>query len=79
MIRYCKKIFLTHGFTLIEILIVISIISVMSLIIAPRMSKIFDSKRSNFLILTAMIAKTFDDSFVNDRLNFVLLHLYELK
>jgi prepilin-type N-terminal cleavage/methylation domain-containing protein len=78
MIRYCKKIiFINHGFTLIEILIVVSIISIMSLIVAPRMSNILDSKRSNFLILTAMIAKTFDDSFVNDRLNFVLLHLYE--
>jgi prepilin-type N-terminal cleavage/methylation domain-containing protein len=78
MIRYFKKIFsANHGFTLIELLIVISIISLMSLIVAPRMSNIFDSKRSNFIILTAMIAKTFDDSFVNDRMNFVLLHLYE--
>ena len=78
MIRYFKKfIFANHGFTLIELLIVISILSVMSLIVAPRISNIFDSKRSNFIILTTMIAKTFDDSFVNGKLNFVLLHLHE--
>ncbi|MBN2400965.1 MAG: prepilin-type N-terminal cleavage/methylation domain-containing protein [Spirochaetes bacterium] len=78
MIRYYKKFFSSNnGFTLIELLIVISILSIMSLIVAPRMSNIFDSKRSNFLILTSIIAKTFDDSFVNDRLNFVLLHLFE--
>ena len=78
MKRYFKKIIsATHGFTLIELLIVISILSVMSLIVAPRISNILDSKRSNFLILTTMIAKTFDDSFVNGRQNFVLLHLYE--
>lgn len=66
-----------QGFTLVEILIVIVIISIMSLIVVPRISNIFDSKRSNFVILTTMIAKTFDDSFINDRLNFLLLHLYE--
>jgi prepilin-type N-terminal cleavage/methylation domain-containing protein len=78
MLRFFKKIFSKEqGFTLIELLIVISILSVMSLIVAPRLSNIFDSKRSNFLILTSMIAKTFDDSFTNDRTNFLLIHLYE--
>lgn len=66
-----------QGFTLIELLIVIVIISIMSLVVIPRISNIFDSKRSNFVILTAMIAKTFDDSFINDRLNFLLIHLYD--
>ncbi len=78
MILYLKRILKDNaGLTLIEMLIVITIISIMSLVIAPRISNIFDSRRSNFTILTAMIAKTFDDSFVNDRLNFLLLHLYE--
>jgi prepilin-type N-terminal cleavage/methylation domain-containing protein len=78
MFRFYKKIFSSRqGFTLIELMIVISILSVMSLIVAPRLSNIFDSKRSNFIILTSMIAKTFDDSFINDRLNFILIHLYE--
>jgi prepilin-type N-terminal cleavage/methylation domain-containing protein len=77
MLRFFKKLFSGKGFTLIELLIVISILSVMSLIVAPRLSNIFDSKRSNFLILTSMIAKTFDDSFAHDRTNFLLIHLYE--
>ncbi len=78
MLRSFKKIFSgKEGLTLIELLIVISILSVMSLIVAPRLSNIFDSKRSNFLILASMIAKTFDDSMINDRTNFLLIHLYE--
>lgn len=78
MTLYCKKFFKdSSGFTLIELLIVIVILSITSLIVAPRVSNFFDTKRSNFLVLTTMIAKTFDDSFVNDRQNFVLLHLYE--
>jgi prepilin-type N-terminal cleavage/methylation domain-containing protein len=65
------------GFTLIELLIVITIFSIMSLVVIPRITTVTDSRRSNFLVLTTMIAKTFDDAFVNDRMNFVLLHLYE--
>jgi prepilin-type N-terminal cleavage/methylation domain-containing protein len=73
-----KKIFSAcHGFTLIELLIVVLILSTISLVVVPRISNVLNSKRSGFLILTNMIAKTFDDSFVNDRLNFVLIHLYE--
>ncbi|MBN2039854.1 MAG: prepilin-type N-terminal cleavage/methylation domain-containing protein [Spirochaetes bacterium] len=66
-----------QGFTLVELLIVIVIISIMSLVVVPRISDIFDNKRSSFVILTAMIAKTFDDSFINERQNFLLIHLYD--
>lgn len=49
----------------------------MSLLIIPRISRFFDSKRNNFLTLTTVIAKTFDDSFLKDRTNFLMIHLYE--
>lgn len=67
----------SRGFTLLEIIIVLVIISIMTMLIIPRISNLFDSKRSNFIVLTTIIAKTFDDSFINDRLNFLVLHLYE--
>ncbi|MDY6968465.1 MAG: type II secretion system protein [Spirochaetota bacterium] len=66
-----------RGFTLIEVLIVIAIISLMSLFVAPRISNFFGSARGSFIILTNMIAKTFDDSFINERLNFMVIHLSE--
>ncbi|MDY6934341.1 MAG: prepilin-type N-terminal cleavage/methylation domain-containing protein [Spirochaetota bacterium] len=65
------------GFTLLEIIIVIVIISVMSMFIAPRMVNYFGSARSHFVVMTTIIAKTFDDSFINDRMNFLVIHLYE--
>lgn len=65
------------GFTLLEIIIVMVIISVLGLLIIPRMSGIFNVKRNNFLILTATIAKTFDDSYINSRINALVVHLYE--
>ena len=78
MFRQLKKILRDErGITLVELMIVIVILSIMSLVVAPRLTNIFDSKRSNFTILTTVIAKTFDDSYINGRLNFVLLHLYE--
>jgi prepilin-type N-terminal cleavage/methylation domain-containing protein len=78
MILFLRRILKDNrGLTLIEMLIVVTIIAILSMVIVPRISSVFDSRRSNFIILTTMIAKTFDDSFVNDRTNFLLIHLYE--
>jgi prepilin-type N-terminal cleavage/methylation domain-containing protein len=78
MILFLKRILKdTRGLTLIEMLIVVTIMAILSMVVMPRISSVFDSRRSNFTILTTVIAKTFDDSFVNDRINFLLLHLYE--
>lgn len=65
------------GFTLLEIIIVMVIISILGLLIIPRMSGIFNTKRNNFLILTATIAKTFDDSYLSNRQNILIVHLHE--
>jgi prepilin-type N-terminal cleavage/methylation domain-containing protein len=78
MISYIKDALRGNkGFTLVELIIVVVILSILSLVVAPRITNIFDSRRSNFTILTTIIAKTFDDSFINERLNFLLIHLFE--
>jgi prepilin-type N-terminal cleavage/methylation domain-containing protein len=65
------------GFTLLEMIIVMVIISIMALLIAPRLTDILGSRRGNFIILTSIIAKTFDDSFIRGNVNFLIVHLYE--
>jgi prepilin-type N-terminal cleavage/methylation domain-containing protein len=65
------------GFTLLEMIIVIVIVSIMALLIAPRITDILGSRRGNFIILTSIIAKTFDDSFIRGNVNFLVVHLYE--
>lgn len=63
------------GFTLLEVIIVIVIISIMTLLVAPRISNFFTGSKGSFIVLTTMLAKTFDDSFVKDRMNFLMVHL----
>lgn len=71
-----KSIFKSNeGFTLIEMIIVISIIAVMSLFVAPKIPNFLSSQRGNFIILTSIIAKSFDDSFIKGNTNYVVLHL----
>ena len=50
-----------RGFTLLELLIVLVIISILSLVVAPRISVFMSGKRSNTLLMSAMIEKTFDE------------------
>ncbi len=65
------------GFTLLEIIIVLTILSIMSILVVPRVSHYLGSTRSNFLKTTTIIAKTFDDAVLNDRVNFFMIHLHE--
>lgn len=65
------------GFTLLEIIIVLTILSIMSILVVPRISHYLGSARNNFLTTTTMIAKTFDDAVLNDRVNFLIIHLHE--
>jgi prepilin-type N-terminal cleavage/methylation domain-containing protein len=64
-----------RGFTLIEIVVVIAIVALMFMIAAPRITRVFSSQRENFAIFTGMIVKTFEDSFLNNRTNFLVVHL----
>ena len=66
-----------EGFTLIEILIVIIIISIMALAVIPRMTTFFNNKRENTAITTSLIVKTFDDSFLSENVNYLSIHLYD--
>jgi len=66
-----------EGFTIIEMMVVLVILSIFALAAVPRMTSYFSSKRENFAIMTGYIAKTFDDAFLNNHTNFLVLHLYE--
>ncbi len=66
-----------EGFTIIEMMVVLVIISIFALAAVPRMTSYFSNKRENFAIMTGYITKTFDDAFLNNRTNFLVIHLYE--
>ena len=65
------------GFTLIEILIVIVILSIMILVAVPRITTFFNTERESTAITTALIVKTFDDSFLTENINYLSIHLYD--
>ncbi len=64
-----------QGFTLIEIIVVLSIISIITMFSMPQIGRFFNGKEKNMGLLTSMITKTFDDSFLNDRINYIVFHL----
>lgn len=63
------------GFTLLELMIVLAILSIMSLIVLPRVSSIGREQKDNLLIVKGIIAKTFDDAYLNGNINFLTVHL----
>ena len=63
------------GFTLVELVVVIAIISILFMIAVPRITKIFTTQREHFAVLTGVIVKSFDDAFLNDRTNYLTLYL----
>jgi prepilin-type N-terminal cleavage/methylation domain-containing protein len=64
-----------RGFTLIELVVVIAIISILFMIAVPRVTRIFSTQRQNFAIFTGMIASTFDDAFLKNRTDFLTVYL----
>jgi len=58
-------------------IIVIVVVSLMGILVIPRMSVFLGNKRENFALFTGMISKTYDDSFLHDRTNFLVIHLDE--
>ena len=69
---HCKK-----GFTLIEIIIVVTVLSIMGMLVAPRLSSFLGDERKNFKLITGIIAKTYDDAFIHGNNNYLVFHLYE--
>ncbi len=67
----------SRGFTLIEIIVVVSIISILFLLVTPRLARFMNNESDNFALFTGIIAKTFDDSFLHDRVNYLVIHLNE--
>jgi prepilin-type N-terminal cleavage/methylation domain-containing protein len=65
----------SSGFTLIEMVIVIVVLSILFMIVTPRISRIINTERDNFAIITGLIAKTFDDSFLHNKINYLVVHL----
>lgn len=63
------------GFTLVELVVVIAIISILFMIAVPRISRIFTTQREHFAVLTGVIVKSFDDAFLHDRTNYLTLYL----
>jgi prepilin-type N-terminal cleavage/methylation domain-containing protein len=63
------------GFTLIEIMVVVAIIATMTALIIPRVSTIFNKNQEAFAITTGLIVRTFDDSFLKSKINFLAIYL----
>ena len=64
-----------EGFTLIEIMIVLALLAVLSVAVAPRVSSYFSSQKKNLYIVSSMISRTFDDSFIRKNQNYLVIHL----
>lgn len=63
------------GFTLIEIVVVVAILGIVVMIAAPRITRVISSQRKDFAIFTGIIAATFDDSFLNNRRNYLTIYM----
>jgi prepilin-type N-terminal cleavage/methylation domain-containing protein len=70
-----KKLKDNQGFTLIEILIVVALIGILSVVIIPKISRYMRNDRTSLLLISSIIAKTFDDSFIKTRTNYLAIHL----
>lgn len=64
-----------RGFTLIEMIVAISVISLLFMLAIPRISRIVGTQREKFAIVTGMLALTFDDAFLKHRTNFFTVYL----
>ncbi|MEW6527213.1 MAG: type II secretion system protein [Spirochaetota bacterium] len=74
MIKFLKT--NNKGFTLIELIVVIAVFSILSIVVMPRIINYLSSARDNFLIFSTIVAKTFDDAFINHRTNFFVIHCH---
>ena len=64
------------GFTLVELLVVITVLSIMGVVIMPRVTGFLGADRGNMIALSSIISKTFDESFLRKKTNFLAIHLH---
>jgi len=77
-LKFEKKYYFKYdnGFTLIELVVVVAIMSIFAMISIPRIVRFINIERTGFAVLTGMMTKTFDDSFLNSRNNYLTIHLF---
>lgn len=64
-----------RGFTLLELLVVITIIAIMSVIALPKLTGFIGNERKESSLLVAYIEAVTDDSFVSRKVNYLCIHL----
>jgi prepilin-type N-terminal cleavage/methylation domain-containing protein len=69
-----KTIKASHGFTLIELIIVVAILSMLAALVVPKFVNVFGGGKGEMLTFTSMIAKTFDNAFLREEQCFLAIH-----
>ncbi len=64
-----------RGFTLLEVIVVITIIAIMSVIALPKLTGFLGDERKESSLLMAYIEAVTDDSFVFRKTNYLCIHL----
>jgi prepilin-type N-terminal cleavage/methylation domain-containing protein len=63
-----------RGFTLIELIIVVSILSMMAALVVPKFVNVFSGGKGEMLTFRSMIAKTFDNAFLREEPCYLAIH-----
>ena len=71
---FCKTVKTSRGFTLIELIIVVAILSMLAALVVPKFVNVFGGGKGEMLTFTSMIAKTFDNAFLREEPCFLAIH-----
>jgi prepilin-type N-terminal cleavage/methylation domain-containing protein len=74
----CRRGSSNGGFTLIEIIVAVAIMSVMMMLIGPRVAGFLAGDREQFTLLTGTITRTFDEAFLTNKVHYLCLHLFSV-
>jgi prepilin-type N-terminal cleavage/methylation domain-containing protein len=64
------------GFTLVEIIVVMAILSVMAITLVPKISAFFGGGRGDLISFQGFVAKTFDNAFLRNETCYLAIHCY---
>ncbi|HEY1405739.1 MAG TPA: type II secretion system protein [Spirochaetota bacterium] len=62
------------GFTLVELLVVLTILSIMAIAVIPRISNALGGGKGGLIAFTSIIARTFDNSFLRGEECYLAIH-----